>query len=97
VNKVKKDDLVWKAVALAAGAASAAVTRWALRSAWRGVEGGDPPVNPAARSTTWSRALVWAVASGVALAVTRLVAQRGAAAAWKARTGTNPPGLEATS
>ena len=94
---MKKDDLVWKAVALAAGAASAAVTRRVLRGAWRGVAGDDPPVNPAARSTTWRQALVWAVASGVALAVTRLVAQRGAAAAWKARTGTNPPGLEATS
>lgn len=37
---------------------------------------------------------MWAVASGVAMAVTRLVAQRGAAEAWKAKTGSYPAGLE---
>ena len=94
---MRRDDLAWKAVALGAGAASAALTRRLLRGVWRGMEGGDPPVNPASRSTTWRQALVWAVASGVALAVTRLFAQRGAAAAWRARTGNEPPGLESTS
>jgi hypothetical protein len=90
-------NLAWKLVAMVAGAASAAVTRRALRGAWRGVKGGDPPVNPASRATTWREALTWAIASGVAVAVTRLVTQRGAAAAWRKRTGSNPPGLEATS
>ena len=31
---------------------------------------------------------------GVAMAVARVVAQRGAAEAWKASTGSYPPGLE---
>ena len=91
---MRRLDLVWKATALAAGAAAGAVTRRALRAAWRGVNGDDPPTNPAARRTSWPEALTWAMASGVSLAVTRLVAQRGAAAAWKAKTGSNPPGLE---
>ena len=94
---VTKQSVAWKAVALAAGAASAAITRRALDGAWRRARGGDPPRNPASRSTTWAQALTWAAASGVALAVSRLVAQRGAAAAWRAKTGSNPPGLEATS
>jgi hypothetical protein len=92
---VTRQSIAWKALALAAGAASAAITRRALSSAWRRTRGGDPPRNPAAPSTTWAQALTWAAASGVALAVSRLVAQRGAAAAWRAKTGSNPPDLEA--
>ena len=45
---MRRLDLVWKATALAAGAAAGAVTRRALRAAWRGVNGADPPTNPAA-------------------------------------------------
>lgn len=91
---VRRVDLVWKVTAMAAGTAAAAVTRRALQGMWRGTKGGEPPTNPAARRTSWPEALSWAAASGVALAVSRLVAQRGAAAAWKAKTGSNPPGLE---
>jgi hypothetical protein len=90
-------DLAWKGVALGAGAASAMVTRKILRATWRGVSGQDPPVNPASPDTGWREAVVWAVGSAVALGVTRLVAQRGAAAAWKASTGEYPKALEAVS
>jgi hypothetical protein len=93
-DQMKDSDLAWKAVALAAGAASAFVTRRVIRSAWKGAKGGEPPTNPASRLTTWPDAFGWAVASGVALAVTRLIAQRGAAAAWKASTGSYPRALE---
>jgi hypothetical protein len=86
--------LAWKVTALAAGSASAVLTRKLLRGAWSRARGGTPPTNPVARSTDWPEALIWAVASGVALGVTRVVAQGGAAAAWRAKTGRNPPGLE---
>jgi len=85
----------WKVLGALSGIVSAALTRKLLRAAWRRTKGGGPPTNPAARSTTWSEALVWAAASGVAMAVARVVAQRGAAEAWKAKTGSYPPGLEA--
>ena len=86
--------MAWKAVALAAGGASAFATRRLMRAAWKGAKGDDPPSNPASRSTTGGEALGWAVASGVAMAVTRLIAQRGAAAAWKAKKGSYPRALE---
>jgi hypothetical protein len=41
--------------------------------------------------------LAWAAACGVAIAVARLVAQRGAAEAWKKATGSYPAGLETVS
>ena len=84
----------WKLLGALSGIVSAALTRRLLRVVWQRARGGNPPVNPAARGTTWSEALTWAAASGVAMAVARVVAQRGAAEAWKASTGSYPPGLE---
>ncbi len=89
--------MLWKVVALASGAAAGAATRAALHAGWRRARGTDPPANPASPRTSWPEALIWAAASGVAMAVTRLVAQRGAAEAWRARTGSYPTALETVS
>ena len=89
--------MLWKVVGLASGAAAGAATRAALRTGWKRARGSEPPANPASPSTSWPEALIWALASGVAMAVTRLVAQRGAAEAWKASTGSYPAGLETVS
>ena len=75
-------------------AGAGAATRWLLVGCGPTVEGEEPPGNPAAPGTTWPAALTWALASGAALAVARLVAQRGAAEAWKTATGSYPAGLE---
>jgi len=87
----------WKVVGSVSGIAAGMATKALLRGAWRKARGGDPPANPAAPGTSWKEALVWAASSGVAMAVTRLVAQRGAAEAWKAELGSYPPGLETVS
>ena len=86
--------LLWKAVGSLSGVVAGWATRALLRAGWRRTKGGDPPANPASPSTGWSEAIIWATASGVAIAVTRLVAQRGAAEAWRATTGKYPAGLE---
>jgi hypothetical protein len=91
-----KDKLMWRVVGAASGIAAAAVTRHALTSAWRAGKHDDPPANPASSSTSWPDAVLWAVATGVALGVARLVALRGAAAGWRKATGALPPGLEET-
>jgi hypothetical protein len=88
------EQLVWRGVGMVAGIAAAFVTRKILRGAWQASTGTDPPANPAAPGTTWREAISWAVASGVAVAVARLVAQRGAAEAWRAAKGSYPEGLE---
>jgi hypothetical protein len=85
---------VWKVFALGTGLAVGAATRAVLTLAWRAVRGDDPPGNPADRDTPWSGAIVWALASGAALAIARLVAQRGAAEAWRSATGEYPDGLD---
>jgi hypothetical protein len=84
----------WKLVGISSGLAAAKVSRSVLDKVWARTRGGEPPRNPAAPGTTWSEAVSWAVASGVTVAVARLLATRGAASAWKRTTGHLPPGLE---
>jgi hypothetical protein len=86
--------LIWQMVGAVAGLIAGSLTRKLMTAIWQRSSGHDPPTNPAAPGTTWKEALTYTVASGVAIAVTRLVAQRGAAAAWQAATGELPPGLE---
>jgi hypothetical protein len=89
--------LVWKVVGGLSGVAAGFVTRALLNGTWRRVKGTEPPANPASPRTGWSDALGWAVASGVALAVARLLARRGAAEVWKAAAGAYPPDMDAVS
>jgi hypothetical protein len=84
----------WKIVAAAFAVPTGIAVRKALETGWRKTKHDAPPKNPAAPGTEWSEALMWAVASGVAVATARLVAARGAAATWKSLTGKLPPGVE---
>ena len=86
--------LMWQAIGAVAGALAGSLTRRILTAAWQRTRGQNPPTNPASPQTTWSEAVIYTIASGVAIAVARLFAQRGAAAAWEKATGSLPPGLE---
>jgi hypothetical protein len=90
-----REGQLWRAVGVGAGIGAGLVARKGLERLWHATRGQSPPSNPASPQTTWPEALTWAIASGVALAVTRLVAQRGAAEAWRAVTGSYPDELEA--
>jgi hypothetical protein len=92
---IDRETQLWRLVGIGAGLGAGFVTRKMLEGIWQFARGEEPPANPASPQTTWVEALVWAGASGVALAVTRLVAQRGAAEAWKAVAGSYPEDLEA--
>lgn len=84
----------WKVTGLMFAIPAGIAARKAMDVAWRKTRKSDPPANPAAPGTTWTEALLWAAASGVAFAVFRMVAARGAAATWRSLTGGLPPGLE---
>lgn len=88
------EKVLWKVVGLLTGLVSAKAGRSALDKVWAKTRGGEPPRNPAAPGTTWGEAVTWAVASGVAVALVRLVATRGAASVWQKAAGHLPPGLE---
>jgi|SRR6516165_1231235 hypothetical protein len=94
--RIERSDLAWKLVAMTTGAVAGAAVRRLLRLVWRGTTKVEPPVHPASGNADWRAALGWVVASGIGVAVARFVAQRGAAAAWKARTGSYPSALKST-
>lgn len=88
------DDRTWSIVAMVSAALAAIAIRNLLETGWEVVKHKEPPQNPAARSVDWSEALAWTVASGVAVGVGRMLAQRGAAAGWKKMKGHYPRGLD---
>jgi hypothetical protein len=85
------DRRIWQGVAAVTGMVAAAAVRRAAVATWKTTKHEDPPENPAARDVGWRDALTWAAAIGVGAGVARVVAQRGAAAAWERATGDPPP------
>jgi hypothetical protein len=88
------DDHAWQVVAMLSAAAAGLAARKLLEGSWTVLKDDEPPVNPAARSVDWGDALAWTVASGLAMGVGRLLAQRGAAAGWRKMRGHYPRGLD---
>jgi hypothetical protein len=88
------EDRAWQVVALGSGALAGVVMRQALQTGWKLTQHEEPPENPAARKVGWGQALVWTVATSVAMGVAQLVAQRGAAAGWRKVRGRYPKGLD---
>lgn len=83
-----------KLVGIGAGIAVRKISQKVLDKVWMRTKGSEPPAHPAAPGTPWAEALTWAVASGAAVGVTRLVAMRGTATAKAKLTGTAPEGME---
>ena len=83
-----------KLVGIATGVVVRKVSDKALSAVWKKTKHTEPPADPASPGTPWSEALSWAAASGVAMAVARLLATRGTATAKMKMTGKAPEGLE---
>lgn len=86
--------LVYKLVGVGAGLVATKLARTVLDKSWEKARGAEPPRNPAVPGVAWSEALCWAIASGVALGVAKLLATKGTANAWQKATGHLPPGVE---
>jgi Protein of unknown function (DUF4235) len=84
-------ELAWQGVALASGTLAATAVRRIAVTTWRSTKHEDPPENPVSNDVSWPDALTWAISVAVGAAVARVIAQRGAAAAWKRATGDPPP------
>jgi hypothetical protein len=87
----------WKIAGTGSAILAGVLTRKLLTKTWTSITGNEPPSNPEHPEVTWPEAISWAVLSGVAVALARLVATRTAADRWVKATGSLPPGLEETS
>lgn len=84
---------VWTVFSLVSALGAAAVARKALDTGWRAATGKTPPENPADPDTAFGEAVAWAVVTGAAVAMARMLAQRRAAGYYARSTGHLPPGL----
>ncbi len=83
-----------KLVGIATGVVVRKISDKALDKVWQKTKHSSPPADPASPGTPWGEAISWAVASGVAVAVARLLATRGMASAKIKLTGEFPEGME---
>ena len=91
----RTEETAWKVIGTGGAILAGMMARKALVALWtRSARMPNPPTNPASRTTSWGEALAWTVASGLVVAVARLLAERGAAAGWEKAMGSLPPGLE---
>ena len=85
---------VWTAFSLVAALLAAAAARKALNTGWKAATGKQPPENPADPDVDIGEAVAWAVLTGIAIGVARLLAQRKAASYYVKSTGHLPPDLQ---
>ena len=86
-----------KLIGIVTGVVTRKVSMKLLDKVWLKTKKTAPPADPASPGTPWPEALTWAVASGAAVGVARLVAAKGAATAKMKLTGEVPPGMEGPS
>ena len=85
---------VWTVFGLAATVGATMVARKALTATWKLSTGKEPPSNPEHPDVSMAEAATWAVASGVAVGLARMLASRKAAAYYRRPPGHLPANLE---
>jgi anti-sigma-K factor RskA len=85
--KTLRRRVAWQVTSGIAAALAGLGARRVVQLAWRS-DGDAPDEDP---RSSWTQALGWAVAVGVAVGVARVIAVRGAARVFERATGETPP------
>lgn len=80
----------YKLLGTLSAVAGAFVARKLLRIVWKALTGKTPPDKPESLDVGLAEALTWAVASGAAVGIARVVAQRQVASTWQKANGELP-------
>jgi hypothetical protein len=81
--------LGWWGFSYGAGALAGLASHRILEASWKACRHTSTPV-PADRRSSWTEALSWAVATGVGMGISRLLAIRTAAVIWEVATNQPP-------
>lgn len=84
----------WRLFGTASAVLAGIAARKLMVRGWRAATGNNPPANPAAPGTQWREAIPYALASGAAMGLARMLATRKAAGYYRKSTGHLPPGME---
>jgi hypothetical protein len=85
---------VWTAFSVASALLAAAVAKQAIDKTWTVATGKNPPENPADPDVEIWEAVAWAVVSGMAVGLARMLAQRRATSYYVRSTGHLPGQLQ---
>lgn len=88
-----KQDHKWWLVSTGAALIASSLTKSAMERGYLRVTGRRPPQNPGSPKVAWRSAFGWAMAAGVVVSLSELLAERGAAAGWRRVTGKYPRSL----
>jgi hypothetical protein len=83
----------WSTFSTLSAVVAAQAARRGLGASWKAATGRKPPANPADPDVEFREALAWAMTTGAAVAVARMLAQRKAANYYHRSTGHLPPEL----
>jgi hypothetical protein len=83
----------WRVLGTGSAVVAAGLAERGVRGLWQAVTGAQPPENPEDPDTRWGEAVTWALISGAAVALARLLATRRAAAYYRSSTGELPKAL----
>lgn len=92
-SKAPKGSKVWTVFSMVAAVGAARGSKLALDKGWRIATGRKPPANPADPDVAMWEAVAWAAATGAAVALARMLAQRRAASYYVKSVGALPPQL----
>jgi hypothetical protein len=86
--------MMWRVFGGLTAVLAGITARKVLVKGWKMVTGKEPPNNPEAPGTSMREAVGWALASGAAVGMVRMLASRKAAHYYKRSTGHLPRGME---
>jgi Protein of unknown function (DUF4235) len=92
-----KPSKTWKLFGTVSAVAAGIATKKVLEVAWKTATGHPPPANPEHPDVQWWEAVSFAVASGAAIGVARMLTARKAAEYYRKSTGRLPAGLKEVS
>jgi len=84
----------FKIMATGGALGAAFLGRKAVTWTWKLATGNEPPANPEDPEVTWREAVAWALVSGAAIGLARLLAGRQVAAFYRKQTGKLPANLQ---
>jgi Protein of unknown function (DUF4235) len=84
----------YKLVGIAFAVPTGIIIKKGVDAVWRRARGTEPPRNAKAPENDWADVLLWAAASGTAVALGQVIASRGAEKTYRAITGLEAPPVE---
>jgi hypothetical protein len=84
--------LAFQALTYGAAMGASALASRGTNQGWKLIRREAPPLNPAARKTSWKSALAYAAISGAVGALAGVAARRVTAGVWRAKVGKLPMG-----